>query len=242
MRIVLVEDVQNVGKAGEITKVKNGYARNYLLPRKLAVLATKEESQRAESRARSFADKRAKLISDMSELGEFLDAQKITIETRVGPTGRLYGSVTSAAIADAVGELTERKLDHRVVELHAPLRELGEYDVRLHLAAEIFTNIVVSVEPMGGVAEGVTLPKRGNASDAPVEEPEKAPVLIEVPKALEAVAEVDVAEDDEATEEEAAQEESDGSDADAVDDTSDETPESESEETTEGEEADEENS
>lgn len=174
MRVVLIEDVSNLGKAGEIATVKNGYARNYLLPQNLAVLATKEEIQRAESRARSFADRRAKLVANMTELAQAIDGTAVSVLARVGPTGKLFGSVTTSSIADSVNSLSEQKIDHRSVELEAPIRELGEYDIRLRLAQDVFANITVNVEPEGDLPDNVLAAiaaAKAKASEEEIEEP-----------------------------------------------------------------------
>tara|TARA_Y100000588_G_scaffold317065_1_gene345919 strand:- start:6831 stop:7523 length:693 start_codon:yes stop_codon:yes gene_type:complete len=174
MRVVLIEDVSNLGKAGDIATVKNGYARNYLLPQNLAVLATKEEIQRAESRARSFADRRAKLVANMTELAQAIDGTTVSVLARVGPTGKLFGSVTTSSIADSVNALSEQNIDHRSVELEAPIRELGEYDIRLRLAQDVFANITLNVEPEGDLPDNVLAAiaaAKAKASEDTIEEP-----------------------------------------------------------------------
>ena len=174
MRVVLIEDVSNLGKAGEIATVKNGYARNYLLPQNLAVLATKEEIQRAESRARSFADRRAKLVANMTELAQAIDGTAVSVLARVGPTGKLFGSVTTSSIADSVNSISEQKINHRSVELEAPIRELGEYDIRLRLAQDVFANITVNVEPEGDLPDNVLAAiaaAKAKTSEEEIEEP-----------------------------------------------------------------------
>jgi large subunit ribosomal protein L9 len=174
MRVVLIEDVSNLGKAGDIATVKNGYARNYLLPQNLAVLATKEEIQRSESRARSFADRRAKLIANMTDLAQEIDGTTVSVLARVGPTGRLFGSVTTSTIADSINTLSEQTIDHRSVELETPIRELGEYDIRLRLAQDVFANIKVNVEPEGNIPDNVLAAiaaAKAKASENAIEEP-----------------------------------------------------------------------
>lgn len=149
MKIVLVEDVPKVGEAGEITTVADGFARNYLIPRGLAVLATKEEVHRAESRRRAGEERRQKHQVEMGQIAALLEGQTVALRARVGPSGRLYGSITGQAIAQAVAELLGQELDHRVVELEAPLRVLGEHQVLLRLAPEVVTTITVRVEAEG---------------------------------------------------------------------------------------------
>ncbi|MBI4328920.1 MAG: 50S ribosomal protein L9 [Chloroflexi bacterium] len=151
MKVVLVQEVEKLGFPGDIKEVKDGYARNYLIPKGLAVLATPPELQKAEARHRASLTERAKFATEMKQLAQQLESQPLSIPVRVGPEGRLYGSVTAAAIAEALTALTSRKFDHKAVELAQPLRELGDHSVRLRLAPETTATVVVRVEAQGGL-------------------------------------------------------------------------------------------
>jgi len=177
VRIVLVEDVENVGLAGDIKVVKNGYARNFLIPRGMAVLASKSELQRIESLRKVAEVKRQKFASEMEVFAKQLDGQTVTLHAKVGPTGRLYGSVTSQMIAEAVSKLTGQQISHRRVALSTPLRDLGDHTVTLRLAEGVTAGITVKVEPEGGMpvlaplaSDGGARPVAAAQEEAPVEE------------------------------------------------------------------------
>ncbi len=151
MKIVLIDEVENLGIAGDIREVKDGYGRNYLIPKNLAVLATKDELARAESRRKVEVERRSRLNSEVEGVVGELREDAIVMEVRVGPAGRLYGSVTATDIAEAVGERVGKELDRHAVELPQPIREVGDREVRVRLAPDVFANLTVSVQPEGGL-------------------------------------------------------------------------------------------
>ena len=150
MEVILRQHVDNLGRRGEIVKVADGYARNYLLPRKLALLATEGNKKQVErERARLDAveaeeQKVAAAIADRLGAIESLD-----IARKVGETEALYGSVTTADIADAL-QAKGFDIDRRKVQLQEPLKKLGEYDVPIKLHREVIARVKVNV-----IAEGV---------------------------------------------------------------------------------------
>jgi large subunit ribosomal protein L9 len=148
MEVILRDHVDNVGKRGEVVKVADGYARNYLLPRKLALPATPGNLKQIER-------ERVKLDAREAEEKSFADAIaarmaniEVVISRRVGETEALYGSVTSADIADALGQLGY-ETDKRKLGLREPIKKLGEYTVPLKLHREVIVQLPVKV-----VAEG----------------------------------------------------------------------------------------
>ena len=149
MRVVFLEDVQGVARGGDVKEVKNGFARNYLLPKKLAVPATHNALQRIERLAKEAEDNRLKTIADMAVLGEALEGKQINIEMRAGAGGRLYGSVTNVIVADELSKLVDREIDRRTVEIDEPIRELGTFDVNVRLHPEVTAGIKVLVYAMG---------------------------------------------------------------------------------------------
>ncbi len=132
-KAILLVDVEHLGHRGEIVSVSRGYLRNYLLPRKLAQPATArslEEAQRrreAEERAAREAESRAQ------ETAALLSKTVLTISHRAGEDGKLYGSVTSAEIADAINEARGLKVDRRKIRLDEPIREVGTYMVEIEI-------------------------------------------------------------------------------------------------------------
>ena len=145
MRVVFLEDVAGVARGGDVKEVKNGFARNYLIPKSLAVPATHNALQRVEKLSRSAGVNRIKLLDDMKQLAEAIEGTQIDVEMRAGSSGRLYGSVTNAIIADSLSELTDSEIDRRTIEIPEPIRDLGIYDLVVRLHPEVKTNIKVVV-------------------------------------------------------------------------------------------------
>lgn len=153
MRIIFLTDVPGSGVAGEVKEVKNGYARNFLLPKKLAVVATHDQLQRIETIRKAAAERRLKEEQDLRALAEHLAQQPLALTAKVGPTGRFYGSVTSTHIAAELARLTEREFDRRTIHLEEPIGEPGEYQVEIRFPHGIVATLRVVVEGEG--AQGV---------------------------------------------------------------------------------------
>ena len=153
MRVVFLEDVPGVAQGGDIKEVKNGFARNYLIPKNLATPATHNAVQRVQKLQNQAQVNRVKRLEDMKELAAEFDGSQISVEMRAGSSGRLYGSVTNAIIAERLAELTEKEIDRRTVELDEPIRDLGTYDLTIKLHPEVEAGISVLVYPTGMTAE-----------------------------------------------------------------------------------------
>ena len=153
MRVVFLEDVPGVAQGGDIRDVKNGFARNYLIPKNLATPATHNAVQRVQKLQNRAQVSRIKRLEDMKELAAEFDGAQISVEMRAGSSGRLYGSVTNAIIAERLSELTEKEIDRRAVELDEPIRDLGVYELTIKLHPEVEANISALVYPTGMTAE-----------------------------------------------------------------------------------------
>ena len=153
MRVVFLEDVPGVAQGGDIKEVKNGFARNYLIPKSLATPATHNAVQRVTRLQNQAQVNRVKRLEDMKQLAAEFDGSQISVEMRAGSSGRLYGSVTNAIVADRLAELTERDIDRRAVELDEPIRELGSYDLTIKLHPEVEADVSVLVYPTGMTPE-----------------------------------------------------------------------------------------
>jgi large subunit ribosomal protein L9 len=130
---ILLKDVESLGSAGDAVDVSPGYLRNYLVPRKLAQAATQASLEEAQRR-REVAEKAAQEALDRAEqTAALLSKTVLTINHRAGEDGRLYGSVTSAEIADAIAEARGLKVDRRKIQLDEPIREIGTYMVEVEL-------------------------------------------------------------------------------------------------------------
>jgi large subunit ribosomal protein L9 len=169
MKVVFLEEVEGSGRIGEVRNVANGYARNYLLPRKLAVPATEHNIRIAQERAAVEAKRQVKLDADAEVLAEKLVGLTISIEVRVGEQGRLYGSVTARDISEALAKPLGLLLEHRQVELEEPIRRVGVFEVPLRLSRNVRPSVQVAV-----LGEGQTLEELLAAVSAKEEEPEKA--------------------------------------------------------------------
>ena len=149
MKVVFLEDVSGVALGGEVKDVKGGFARNYLIPQKLAVPATPDAMQRVERLGKQAEGQRIRTLQDMKALGALLEGSTVNVPMRAGASGRLYGSVTNAIVAEELSKKTGREVDRRTVELPDSVREVGIFDARLRLHAEVTATVSVLVHPVG---------------------------------------------------------------------------------------------
>ena len=149
MRVVFLEDVSGVAQGGDVKEVKNGFARNYLIPKSLAVPVSHNALQGIARLKREADGVRIKTLADMRALGKELDGAQVNVEMRAGTGGHLYGSVTSAIVAERLSEMTDREIDRRTVEIAEPMRELGMYEISVRVHPEVEAKIKVLVYPTG---------------------------------------------------------------------------------------------
>ena len=147
MKVVFFEEVEGTAQVGEIREVKNGFARNYLLPRGLAGATTASNLARAERLAKADAIRQSKLDAAAAPLAAAIDGQEFTFRARVGEQGRLFGSVTARDIAERLSERAGATIEHRQVQLAQALRQLGTEEVRVRLTRNVFAQVNVIVEP-----------------------------------------------------------------------------------------------
>ena len=152
MEVILREHVDNLGKRGEIVKVADGYARNYLLPRKLALLATEGNRKHVERERRIVESREAEEKSSAEAIASRLGLIDISIARRVGDTEQLYGSVTAGDIADFL-KAKGFEIDRRKLILPEAIKTLGEFDVPLKLHREVTVPLKVKVVKEGAAAE-----------------------------------------------------------------------------------------
>jgi len=148
VKVVLRADVEDLGTKGDIVEVSDGYARNYLVARGLGLPASAGAVQQAESMKRAAAKRNQRERESADRAAELLQAKAIKVLARAGADGRLFGSVTSAAIAEAVQAQTGVELDRRRLELGEPIRTLGVHtvDVRLHREVEATLTLEVVLQ------------------------------------------------------------------------------------------------
>jgi large subunit ribosomal protein L9 len=185
VKVVFLEEVEGSGRTGEVRNVANGYARNYLLPRKLAVPATDHNIRIAQARAETEVKRQAVLDADAGVLAEKLAGLTITIEVKVGEQGRLYGSVTTRDISEALEKPLGLLLEHRQVELEEPIRQVGLFEVPLRLSRNVRVSVQVAVLGEGQTLEDLLAPppteeeepaeaREEPSEEAAEEQPEKA--------------------------------------------------------------------
>ena len=149
MKVIFLEDIPHVANTGDVKEVKTGYARNYLLPRKLAVAATYQEMARLESIRKIGLVRLSKLKEGAQALAERLESASIVLKVRSGPTGRLYGAVTNAMVAQELSTMMEVEFDRRDVQLEDTIHELGSFQARVKLHPELTTTVTLAVEAIG---------------------------------------------------------------------------------------------
>ena len=153
MQVLLLQDVDNLGYAGDVKKVANGFGRNYLLPQRLAMLATTGALKQAETIRKAAEKRRARELDDAKAIANQISGLKLTFERRSGEMGKLYGSVTSADIVESILKQTTITVDKRKVILAEPIRQLGEHEVVLKIVMDLSVKIMVEVLTEGGILE-----------------------------------------------------------------------------------------
>ena len=155
MKVILLQDVDGLGKVGELKDVANGYARNFLLPKKLAAGATPQLMANYQQRIAAEQRKIEKQNEQNRQQAERLGNVTLTFRARVGGQGRLYGSITSQDIAAGLRESEGIQIDRRVIDLPDPIRSLGTYHVPIKIAQRIAPEITVNVvdEANSGIVE-----------------------------------------------------------------------------------------
>lgn len=144
MEVILREDVDKLGARGEVVKVAAGYARNFLLPQRLAVAATDSNRKVVEQEKQAYLKREAKAQNESEDLAKLVQGQVITISQKAGENDHLFGSVTTKDIADAL-ELKGFEIDRRKIQLDEPIKTLGDFEVPIRLHRAVTTNIKVQV-------------------------------------------------------------------------------------------------
>ncbi|HSH79958.1 MAG TPA: 50S ribosomal protein L9 [Herpetosiphonaceae bacterium] len=158
MKIVLLKDVANLGTAGEVKEVADGYARNYLVPKGFATLATKGLIKQAQERAEAQRKRELKARTDAEALSQRINGQTVRFVARVGELDRLYGSITNVDIAQKLAAQVGFEIDRRRVELGDPIKRAGVYSVVVNLGHGMEPRINVVVEGENAPAEAAAAP------------------------------------------------------------------------------------
>lgn len=144
MEVILREDIEKLGSRGQVVKVAAGYARNFLLPRRLAVAATEANKKIVEQERHAHLRKEARLASEATELGKLLSAVEVTLTAKAGENDQLFGSVTSKDIAEAL-EAKSFTIERRKIHLEEPIKQLGDHKVPVRLHKDVTIDVTVHV-------------------------------------------------------------------------------------------------
>lgn len=161
MKVILTQDVANLGAAGEVREVAGGYGRNYLIPRGMAVVATRGQIKQAEERLAAQRKREEAVRRDAQAIASRLNGQTLRFTARVGELDRLYGSITSSDIAEKIGELLGETFDRRKIQLDEPIKRIGIFPVSIRLMAGIEPVVNVVVE---GEEGAIQLPPNPDAA------------------------------------------------------------------------------
>lgn len=145
MKVIFLQDVPKVARAGEIKEVANGYGRNFLIPRKLAIMATPEAISTLGAQLEVKAQSQVETEAELLELASHLDGREVILGARTGVKDRLYGSITAADIAAEIESSTGLAVDKRRIELDEAIRQLGSYEITIRLTKDIVPKIRVTV-------------------------------------------------------------------------------------------------
>jgi len=146
MKIILREDVEKLGKAGEVVKVKDGFGRNYLIPRKLAVLANVRNMKALDHDRRTIETRAKKTRKTAEATAATLTAVSLVLPAKAGEEGKLFGAITSRDIAEALGKAGVN-VDRKAIQLADPIKQVGDYKVKIRVATDVLPEISVSVVP-----------------------------------------------------------------------------------------------
>ena len=148
MKVVLLKDVKNIGKRDDIVTVSDGYARNFLFPQKLAVEATPGAMKEIQRKRAAQDAREAEMLAEAKNKAASLKDTVIALEVKCGDKGRLYGSVTSAEVADALEKQHGVKVDKRKIDIGDPIRETGIREISVWLYSGVTTSMKLDVQPM----------------------------------------------------------------------------------------------
>lgn len=145
MKLILLTDVASLGKSGDVVEVAEGYARNFLLPRKLATEADKGALARLGSQRKAQQKRDAQLLDDARALAARLEAAKLAVSAKAGGNGKLFGAVTNADVATAIAQSLAVTIDKHKIELKAAIKALGSYPVEIKLHKNVVAKTTVDV-------------------------------------------------------------------------------------------------
>jgi len=147
LKVILTKDIDKLGSFGDVVSVKDGYAKNFLIPNGVAILATPGNVKQTEILKKSRIKAEAKSIKEANEIAEQLNGTKLIFKVKASPEGKLYGSITNKDIAEKILSFKKIEIDRKKIEIEDSLKEIGSYDLEIKLYKDIKCNITVSIEP-----------------------------------------------------------------------------------------------
>jgi large subunit ribosomal protein L9 len=159
MKVILLQELKGRGGEGDVVEVAHGFAVNYLLPRKIAIQATKGNLKQLELRSHNIQKREDQRITDADGLAAKLNGKVVTIEAKVGEEGRLFGSVTHAIIEAALLEQLGVEIDRRKIETHGPIKDAGPHPIEVSIYRDTKAELTVNVIAEGAVATAAPLPE-----------------------------------------------------------------------------------
>ncbi len=146
MKVLLLKEVKGLGGPGQVKEVAEGYARNFLLPKQLATIATPGTLKELQIKQAAEKKRQAKIDEEMRAVGKKLDGTTITLKAKAGEGGKLYGSITNGDVAEALEKQAGQTVDKRKIEIEEPIRHIGEYKVPVKLSKDVSATITLVVE------------------------------------------------------------------------------------------------
>jgi large subunit ribosomal protein L9 len=148
VQAILAQDVDGLGKAGNVVNVSRGYLRNYLMPRKLAELATPAKIEEATRRMEAEAAAKAKRVAEANNIAELLNRTILTLKAKAGGDGRLFGSITPQDIADAIKDARQVEIDRHDITIDPPIRQTGTYTIPVQVVSGVMAEVKTIVSPL----------------------------------------------------------------------------------------------
>ena len=185
MEVILLQDVEKIGLRGDVVSVARGYARNFLIPRRLAELATPGKVEEMRKRDARRTQQEARSAEQAEAIADKLRKTVLRFEVKAGPTGALFGSVTPSEIADEIWRTRKIRIDRRKIELPDPIKRIGNYAVPVHIFEEVSVELKTLVVPEGGelTPEQELAMAPAEPEGEPASEPEGEPEASEAPEA-----------------------------------------------------------
>jgi len=145
MQVILIQDVNNLGGANEVVNVKNGYARNYLIPQKMAVEASASNLKQLEERLKQIQKKEEKMMAEITKVVASLQSGPVKIGAKTGTTGKIFGSITTVQVSKAVREQKGYEIDRRKIQLLDEIKELGTYKAKVDFGSGVETELELEI-------------------------------------------------------------------------------------------------